>query len=447
MENMQSVVSAERERIDVVIIGAGMCGLAAATVIDRAGLTYVVLESADKVGGRTQAVSTPLGSRIDLGGQWVGSDHLTLKETLSEFNLDTFKMHSPERRVPIVDGERVAVASEVMQAFDRELHGWETSAGGRYPDDWDQLSVADWIAAEVEDQTVGRLLTVFVEVQTTSDISRLSMAAWMKKIVRGGGFSTTNATVGGAQESLVIDGMGTLAEAMAEGLSPHVRLNERVLAIETVQDGVAVVTAQDRYLARQVISTIPTPMLERVEFTPELPETVTEAIRATYMGFVYKAFAVYDRPFWRDETEAESILLGFPGGSVYDASPPTGPGHLCFLIGGAGALALDKLSSDERRTQILTQLIPVMGSNVTDPVSWHEKSWHRDEHVGGGYGVQSDFLAGDWVASMRQANIDGVVFAGAEFAQAHAGYIDGAIENGKSAASEVISSISHRPAD
>ncbi len=59
----------------VVVVGAGLSRLTAARALHRAGVDVLVLEAADRCGGRAMSETTALGSRVDLGGQWIGHDH------------------------------------------------------------------------------------------------------------------------------------------------------------------------------------------------------------------------------------------------------------------------------------------------------------------------------------------------------------------------------------
>ena len=55
---------------DVVVIGAGACGLTAATKLKEAGASVIVLEARDRVGGRLHTDESS-GALLELGGQWI----------------------------------------------------------------------------------------------------------------------------------------------------------------------------------------------------------------------------------------------------------------------------------------------------------------------------------------------------------------------------------------
>ena len=160
------------------------------------------------------------------------------------------------------------------------------------------------------------------------------------------------------------------------------------------------------------------------------------------MGSVYKAIAVYEKPFWREFTDAECILLGRPAGAVFDSSPPDGPGHLCVLIGGKEARTLDAMTVVERQRTILASVADAVGSPaIREPVDWHEKSWHLDPFVKGGYLALPDAHRTVGVYPLPSNPGAATVFwAGTETAGEHPGYIEGAIESGERAAREVVAS-------
>ncbi|OMC32666.1 hypothetical protein A5740_12525 [Mycobacterium sp. GA-1841] len=104
--------------------------------------------------------------------------------------------------------------------------------------------------------------------------------------------------------------------------------------------------------AAKVVVTVPAPMGASITYQPPLPPKRTRLADSTYVGSIYRAIAVYDRPFWRRGKGGE-------------------------LIGGPAARELDDLGDDERHRAVLEPLI-----GQIRPTSWHEKSWHTDGRPG-----------------------------------------------------------------
>lgn len=62
------------KRADVTVVGAGLAGLAAAREFVAAGVSVLVLEARDRVGGRTFTRRSG-DAMLEMGGQWIGADH------------------------------------------------------------------------------------------------------------------------------------------------------------------------------------------------------------------------------------------------------------------------------------------------------------------------------------------------------------------------------------
>ena len=78
------------QRVDVVVVGAGLAGLTAARATLAAGLSVLVLEARDRVGGRLLNHTLEGGAVVELGGQWVGPTQDRVLDLADELNVGLF---------------------------------------------------------------------------------------------------------------------------------------------------------------------------------------------------------------------------------------------------------------------------------------------------------------------------------------------------------------------
>lgn len=87
------------EKIDVLIIGAGLSGLTAATELKQQGLHVRILESRSRMGGRIHTLGADENKPIELGATWLGNQHVHLIKLLHSLDLEVFKQRIGGRAV------------------------------------------------------------------------------------------------------------------------------------------------------------------------------------------------------------------------------------------------------------------------------------------------------------------------------------------------------------
>ncbi|MGW5780640.1 flavin monoamine oxidase family protein [Streptomyces sp. NPDC003863] len=426
--------------VDVVVVGAGYAGLIAARSLLNSGLTVQVLEAADRVGGRAMTVTSAAGTAVDLGGQWIGHDHVKVRSLAEEFGVSLFPTHTEGkalirhrgRDVSMFSATGVAVGAALTRLAVAERFG----LGAR-----DDQTLAMWLA-KVGPRRARRLLEVALGEVTAADPESVSVRAVAQGIRGAGGLREMFGIEGGAQDALLTGGAGGLAEAIATELGPVIQLNQPVLGLARDGAGVTVSTPYGASRARRVVVTAAPPVAKAIAHRPALPEARELVQRDTFMGTVYKAVIVYDSPFWRaDGYSGELFALDGPVPSAFDVSPPGGRGHLCVLVPGRGARNLDNLTEGTRRATVLAELARSFGELARHPVSFHEKSWHRDEFVLGGYMAWPRPGSLEAVRTAGAEPVGRVHWAGTETSPRYSGYFEGAVLSGERVAEEVLTAL------
>lgn len=114
---------------DILIIGAGVTGLAAAYNLRHTDLDMTILEARDRIGGRTLSIRTKDGAGpFDLGAAWIWSHHLHVRRLAEELGINLFLEF--ESGDYIVDGGPDVPVQQVV-APDNEDYSYRLEGGAQ----------------------------------------------------------------------------------------------------------------------------------------------------------------------------------------------------------------------------------------------------------------------------------------------------------------------------
>jgi monoamine oxidase len=319
---------------DVLVLGAGIAGLAAARTLAESGARVVLLEARDRVGGRVLSVHHPdCDLPVELGAEFVHGRPPELLALLDEAGLGYFELQ----------GEHRCFENGVLGDC---AHEDAFSSMEQLSADPDQ-TFSEWLATRNLSPEIASRLTGFVEGFNAADANVIGTAALVKQ-------QHAEDEIEGWRAFRVEQGYQRLAEYLRDRLlaaGGEIHLDTAVQQIEW-KPGSVRVAAQQRsrngsaqaaaFHASRCIVALPLGVLQAHPrmFVPE-PATAGAAIRSLAMGHAARLSLLFREAFWRDRFPETSFLFAreLTPGVWWTASPHAAP-VLTGWVGGPRALGL-----------------------------------------------------------------------------------------------------------
>ena len=411
-----------RETEDVIVIGAGLAGLAAARALRNAGREVLILEGRDRLGGRI-CTDHRWGLPVDLGAAWIhGIEHNPVARLARQQGLRL--VTTDYERSVTFDLQGRPWGAERAIATDRQMEQWLARLESR--DSSGSLAEATRNPPLPPDPRF--LLTVNVEHEYGADLADLPTA-----------YATGEGRRLEGEDVLLPGGLEPLVVTLARDL--RIRTGVTVTAIRQDAGGVRLTTSQGEVRGRQVCCTVPLGVLQSgtIRFEPDLPAAHRRAIARLGMGLLDKLVLRFPRPFWDPDLTLIRQQGPAPGlwAEWLNLMPVLGQPMLVGFNAGTVARELYHQPEAAVIASGLATLRRLYGSRVPEPTGGCLTRWGMDPFSRGSYSYLK--LGAEPGDRQRLAQPVGpLVFAGEATSVDYPGTLQGAYESGLRAARQLL---------
>lgn len=400
-------------QFDVVVVGAGAAGLAAAQQLGQSGLSCLVVEARERPGGRAWTTTLANGETVDVGCGWLHSAPTNPLAAVAERQGRRLDKSPPPWARP---GAQIGPLAERMAGFSDAIGAFRQRVEARPKDAPD--AACDTLLTP--DDSFNPLIDAVSTWYSGAELAKVSAADLQA-------FEDTGVNW------RVRDGLGGAIAALAEGLA--VRYNCPVRAIDRSGQRLAIVTDLGTLHARAVVVTLPSDVLAATPelFRPALPEKTAAALDLP-LGLADKLYMELLGPHdFPPDSRAFGALARATG--AYHISPLGRPLIEAFF-GGELAQELERGGFGAAWAFASEELVGLFGADFgarVRPLQFH--GWRSDVYARGGYSYAKPGAAAR--RDVLAAPVDNrIFFAGEACSRESFSTVHGAYETGLRAAAD-----------
>ncbi len=382
---------------DVVVLGAGLAGLSAASQLQADGLKVLVLEAAGRVGGRMRTLDDVPG-RPESGGLQVGAlySHVIDLAAQADVALIDERVSSERGWALHVDGQLMVppawskAAENKTSGAERDIapYALERFYAARLPalenfDSWSEpASAVHDVPYRESLQKLGAsdvALQLMASSFNGNDMARMSTLHMLR--------AATIFRLGAGPVRTIAGGSSRLPEALAAKLQTPVRLNAAVRSLTVETNGVELRLQDGETInARACISTLPAPVLRRLRLNAPFTSQQREAIATLDYTAITQVHLVAKSRFWEADGLPRNLWSNGPLDRVFDyGGSNDGALNLVVWMNGAQAVAADKLPPKALAAKIIAAYEAARPAAKGQLALGKVVSWQNDPCARGAY--------------------------------------------------------------
>lgn len=424
---------------DVIVVGAGAAGLAAARALSNEDYDVIVLEARNRIGGRVWTDRTWADTALDMGASWIhGSRDNPLSSLVRQFKLKT--AITDYDNLWLYDTSGSLVNDDAQDRIDTRLDDLLDELD-ELRDDFDEEDRDDISLQQAVDSILARrdfserarrelnyAINATIEHEYGTDIANLSFYYWDDGEEFDGG------------DLLLPNGFDQVMQGLAAGMD--IRLEHVVEHIAYTRYNVTVTTNQGVLTAERVIVTVPLGVLQKgkITFSPPLPRKKQAAMHRLGMGMLNKVYLRFPEVFW----EREPDLLGYISERKGEWSEwlnmykYLGKPILLGFNAGVYGQQLEQLSDTQVVDGAMDVLRRIYGTSIPNPEAWLISRWGTDSYAYGSYSYLRPHATPDDYDLLAAPVELTLFFAGEATSRDYAATVHGALLSGEYAAQLII---------
>lgn len=430
--SVPSLAVANKKRI--LVLGAGLSGLAAAKQLQDQGHDVIVIEARERIGGRIWTSTKWSDMPLDFGATWIhgvqGNPLTHLADSIHAKRLTT----SYDRSITYnTTGRELTTAEESrLDKLKNTVLAAIKKAQRKDPD----TSIR---------QALQPLLSQFDKSSETYRFINFILSSTIEQEYSGSAQKLSTQWYDSAKEFpgddvLFAQGYKVIVDYLAKGL--NIKLGQVAKEIQWQQSSVRVITQKTEFTADHVIVTLPLGVLQskKVRFTPQLPSNKQNAIAKLGMGVLNKCYLRFPHVFWPVDVDWLEYIPEQHGEWTEWVSFKRAA-NMPILLGFNAAdrgRAIEVWTDQEIVASAMKTLRAIYGENIPEPIDYQITRWATDPFALGSYSYNPVGTTPAMRKTLASSLGKSVFFAGEASDQDYFGTAHGAYLSGLRVANEIL---------